>query len=441
MAIRKAQYTVGDDTLHFETQDRSVNILDPNGKTLGTLNELAFQGKQIENVDFRSIVGSGLYKVKGLTGVPTTIPVDKTAILQIRSIGDPNKPDVIHYQIVGPNGVIADNTIAGGKETGWSSGGVTLETALQSISNTLGDVSLLKTSAKNLVSSINEVIGTNAITDKSIVDLSKKFTDHNHDKAYLGLNGGTLNGNLLFANNNGIRLKKSDGAEINFANIDDKDKVTMGDTSVHINLMSKDGLEVNGYKVFTSQNSGEGSGIDADKLDGIDSKQFARTDQTNEMYGNIHLHDAKGLIIDINEKDVEGGIVYKRANQTTIASIHSNVSGELLFYNNGTQNTKLKSNGTIYSKANIELDASSGEKAIIFKLNAADKGIGFYRNNSSKYIGVYDWQNDNFIVQFGSGKNMDAVSFNQAPYISGRRIFLQGGTPSGDIPAGSIWVS
>lgn len=444
MTIRKSRYEVADDIFHFETSGSLVQIFDREGKQLGNLNELCFEGKVIDGVDFKSIKTTGNYNVKGLKGVPSTIPADKRAILSIRSIGNPNNLDVIFYQIIGANGVISENTIAGGKESGWGNGGVTLDNAIKNITNNIGDTSKLTTKQKDVVSAINEVI-TGIKSDRTAMATHVKdyieFKKHNHDDRYIKKDGGAMDGNLTLKNGNGIQLRKADGKDINYVNIDKKDKVTMGDTSVHINIMSKNGLEVNGHKVFTSENAGEGSGIDADKLDGLDSKKFVRTDIDNQLYGNLHLHNAKGIMIDINEKNVEGGICFRRKDGKNAATVHANAGGELLFFTNGVMNTKLKTNGTVNTKSNIELDISSGEKRVVFKLNDSDAGIGLYRNKNSGYLGIYDWAKGNFIAQFGTGKDKNAVGMNQAPYIQGRRLFLQGGQPSGDIPVGSIWVS
>lgn len=77
MARIQSKYRINHDVFHFETDDKQVLILDKNNNSLGTLREMLFTGKTINGGNFRDIKHSGVYRVKGLQGMPDNIPSDK----------------------------------------------------------------------------------------------------------------------------------------------------------------------------------------------------------------------------------------------------------------------------------------------------------------------------------------------------------------------------
>lgn len=71
-----------------------------------------------------------------------------------------------------------------------------------------------------------------------------------------------------------------------FGNVSDDIKIQ---TSSSKNIIHRKGT--NDYTVWDSSNGGTGSGLDADKLDGLHASQFLRSDANADMYGNITLHN------------------------------------------------------------------------------------------------------------------------------------------------------
>ena len=122
MAIKRAKYWNNHNVFHFETDDRQVLILDKNNNTIGTLREMLFTGKVVSGGNFKDIKHSGVYRVKGLQGMPSNIPADKECILAVTAVGDVNNPDMILYRLISPNGVITENTVSGSQASGWMSG-------------------------------------------------------------------------------------------------------------------------------------------------------------------------------------------------------------------------------------------------------------------------------------------------------------------------------
>lgn len=439
MAIHKSRYEVGEDVFHFETQAHATKVYDRTGKELGTVADLLLEGKNVDGGEFKALKTTGIYSVKGVKGFPEGIPNDKRAILAIRSIGDTSKPDLIFYQVIGANGMIFENTIAGGKESGWVSGGVAIDNSITGINVNIGAMEALTTNQKGslveAINSVNDLVGANSSLITSLNNKFTKFEKHNHDDRYVKKTGGAIEGDLTLGNGNGLKLKNKDNVAVNFVNIDEENKVTVGDTSTPINISSKDGLKVNGHKVFTSENNGAGSGIDADKLDGLDSDQFARLGELNTFKKDLTIaHGAKLKI-------AQGGIDFTRNDGKVTSQIVGRTDGGLEIFNNDIKNIVVDSKGNTTLGSNLYLNAKLGEKRLLFKLNDKDQGIGLYRNSNSKYLGVFNYEDDKFIAQFGTGAGKDGVSFRQAIEVQGRKLFLQGSTPTGNIPAGSIWIS
>jgi len=88
------------------------------------------------------------------------------------------------------------------------------------------------------------------------------------------------------------------------------EKGTAGDAISWITTftVATTGVFINGGRVWHSNNDGSGSGLDADKLDGLDSSQFLRSDTDDSTSGDLEFTDAaKGVIL----KDRSTGALYR----------------------------------------------------------------------------------------------------------------------------------
>ena len=100
MDIKRAKYTVDKNEFHFETDAKAVQILDRKKNLLGTLRELAYEGKTVTEGSFKDLKVTGVYKVKGLTDMPDNIPNDKECILSVTAVGKMNQPELVVYKLI-----------------------------------------------------------------------------------------------------------------------------------------------------------------------------------------------------------------------------------------------------------------------------------------------------------------------------------------------------
>lgn len=409
---------------------------------LGTLNELAFKGKVVENVDFHTLKHTGVYNVKNLGGIPSNIPNDKRAILSIISVGNTDNPDVILYRLIGANGVITENTIAGNSESGWGTGGVSLKNTIENINNSIGRLNELRTQAKDVSGAINEVLNKANGIDWNLGQLKKEYASHNHDDRYVLKHGDTLEGNVVVGNNSSFKVMNNGGKQYNFSRLDGSDHMVLGDQAYHISIQSKDGLEVNGHKVFTTENSGEGSGINADLLDGIDGRNFARRDDSNDMYGELNLMDGHTLNI-FSRANASGGrddstINFMRGTDGRRAGYIRTVGDRLAL---GLGDREIWSYNQYNSVTNndIVLNAQR-DSEVRMQFGHDGNRIGFYYSNTSRQeLGIYDWGKNNWVMTLYKEGRPDLQTPN-APMFQGRRIYLQNNQPGGNIPYGSVWI-
>src|SRR5699024_6903910 len=82
--------------------------------------------------------------------------------------------------------------------------------------------------------------------------------------------------------------------------------------------------------------------------------------------------------------------------------------------------------------------ANGTESKLLFKLASGDKGIGFVRNNGDKNLRMYNYTSGSTV--FTVAENDNVLQLQREVQIQGRKLFLQGSTPTGNIPVGSIWI-
>lgn len=443
----ESQYQHGNAVYYFETDDRSVKILDENNNELGTLDQLAFNGKPVTGGDFKDIQHTGIYKVKGLSGLPNNIPADQECMLSVQSIGN----GLRLYRLIAPNGIIIENTVAGNSQSGWGSGGIGLRNTIDSINHSLGSINDLQTENKNLTAAINEVLAKAKADQTANNNRLEKLENKNFDSRYLMQTGGKMTGNVVMRNGYAYQFETSKGLTADLGYMDDHDKVHVGAWNYPLELNGKGDLIYNGAKVFTDQNAGKGSGLDADKLDGLDSNAFVHTSGSDTKYGPLQLYESR---LDFKLKDGDDhatGLTFTNKDNKVVSEILVTGIGDIRF-NPGGKNFKTPPftfdqlrNFVQYGGAHV---IRSAEPNLNFQTwdedtGEFDSGVGFFKPSwDSGSLAVGNWNTRDVVAQFAFGKNHEAVRLAHSPYIGehNRRLFLQDEQPTGEIPYGSIWI-
>lgn len=445
MSIKKAIYKIknasGYDAYHFESDNGQIQVLDSSNKVLGTIKEFAQEGKVVTSGKVTDLKTNGLYKIKNVTGLPSEVDVSKISILAVTGVGATGSPEMLKYELVTQSGAIYDKIVVpGSSSTEWTNGGTKLENSINTLIQNFGILTSLNTSAKaTMVGAINEV-NTNLKTlkstyDKHILDYNT-FKDHNHDDRYIKKSGDKVSGNLIFSVGAGLSATNSSGTVFNMMKQNASGEFELGNPSIPMNIYGSN-IYHNGKKIWTEANDGKGSGLDADKFQGKDASLFAQTDTTNTFTSDNVFTGGKSIIF--QSDSAASGMFWRNSKGNTLASIRNDGSNGISFYNGTTLNAQIQSDGKIVSKGKLEFDGTNTEGDVIFKISPNDKGMGMYRNNSSKYLGFYDWDRAKRLAYFD---NADGFMYlDNAPSITGRRLFLQSGTPGGSIPEGSIWIS
>lgn len=203
----ESQYEHGGAVYYFETDDNSVKILDKDNKEIGTLNQLAFNGKPVTGGDFKDLTHTGIYKVKGLTGLPDNVPADEECMLAVQTIG----PNLKLYRLITPEGIIVENTVSGETQSGWGAGGVELRNTIDNINRSLGAIQDLETKSNDLSSAINELLNKMNTFQTENNERLTKLENKNFDDRYLLQTGGKMNGSIIMDNGYAYNLETSKG--------------------------------------------------------------------------------------------------------------------------------------------------------------------------------------------------------------------------------------
>lgn len=457
MAIKRAKYWNNHNVFHFESDDRQILILDKNSNTIGTLREMLFTGKTINGGNFRDIKHSGVYRIKGLQGMPDNIPSDKECILAVTAIGDADNPDMILYRLISPNGIITENTVSGSQASGWMSGGVGLQNTIKNINGSLGDLSRLKTQAKNITDALNEVNGRSLANEDNLQKLTQQFNTHNHDDRYVDQDGDAMSGDLGMANNHHYQVFNTGGSRANFGYMNNHDELVIGDSRYSTKLTGKD-LTFNGSSVLTANNF-EGMKLSAHKLDGIDSNGFIQVNKDDTKNGTLSFTANHHIEFDVNGRD--NRIIHLHNGGDQIGSIYVNSQGTMEYRANGSVMAADMHERRFVLKHTMGIDLQDHindpyEPRITWRRlddNDAPMDAGIWLCQPAKWGGWSDdekkhtvvWWNgrtNQGIAQYGYGKNGETVRIFHSPYIGehSRRFFLQDEAPTGDIPVGSVWI-
>ena len=374
-----------------------------------------------------------MYKVKNLTGLPSAVVADKTHILWVTAIGEIGNPEVINYQLIDQNGSVYNKTIVGAIESGWSNGGTSLQTTINKITNELGTLTSLKTVAKtSAVVAINELYTDHNSLKNSFtahkIDYTT-FKDHNHDTRYLRTDTPSiLKSSIDVEGNGGLNIKRSNGSKENLIKATSSGAIEVGNANSALNLYGANNLLHNGKKIWTEVNDGAGSGLDADKLDGFESTEFARKSTPNTFTGAQTF----GGGINLSNSSITWGSGKINFGATSTIFTHSNKNM-----------LSIGSNGSLtFPTAELIANYTGGTEAKInFKLSSGEKGIGFTRSNGDSSLRLFNYNvGASGAEVFKVDADDSVVKFGREVQISGRKLYLQTATPTGTIPEGSIWI-
>jgi len=455
LAIKKAQanYDNGTtfDTLHYETQASQVKVVDATGNVVSDLSETLLNGKTLTGVSILSVRSTGRYFVVNPTGSPITPAIDTAyqlevttmkkasgTLLTIQVFYDHRYADVYRR-------VLDDDATTGS----WVRSGKFVSDFIKSV----GDPTALTTQSKAVVGAINEVKSaldnTNNVVIKRISDeitgVTNALNAHNHDDRYLKLIGGNVTSTLSVANNKSLAGRDSSGAtDLNIGKVNTTSDVVLGDTKAKSIIQTKDNnLYVtngtNTYKVLHTGNDGAGSGLDADRIDGIEGEQLARQDSINYYTQDQIIDNSKSMILKATSGAGNAGSIYWKLSDGTIkGKIGVSASSEMYFTANGLTGHRIQADGKMESIYDHVLNAKERQVAIRFKLDDNDEGAGFYMNNNTKQVGFFDWKYGEAI--FRTDREDQTVKFTNSIFVQNHKLSIQSTAPSK--PAtDDIWIA
>lgn len=435
MSIKIASYNITNekdaDVVHFETNVEQIQVLDSKKEIVGNLGDLLMKGKMVTSGHFSDLKISGTYGLKGVTGLPKDVPLDKIHILSISAQGATiGNPTFAVYQLMTQEGKIYNNVVVGKKEGGWTSGGKIVDEKITTILKELGDLTSLKTAEKtSVVKSVNELYTNLAAETKKLKDLTEKFNSHNHDDRYVKRVGGIINGEMTIKNNVAVSGERANGAKVNVLKVDGADTLQVGAKGVELHVFGGENPLYNGQKIWTAATDGAGSGMDADLLAGVKSDKYARLDKKNTFSDTVTF-----------SKNIKSG-EYLFVNG---GSIDVDKTGRMIFGNKNGRMLAFETNGRVSIDNHIKANATRNEAgmrlAISDKEFADSNGMGFYRNPDTKYLGFYNWTKQKRLGYFSHID--DSLHVDENIVIQGRSIYLQSAMPTGkDRAVGSIWIS
>lgn len=448
MDIKRAKYTVDKNEFHFETDAKAVQILDRKKNLLGTLRELAYEGKTVTEGSFKDLKVTGVYKVKGLTDMPDNIPNDKECILSVTAVGKMNQPELVVYKLISPTGVIVENTVSGDKESGWGSGGVNLQNTIKDINTAIGDIDKLKTSSKNISDSLNELYNTEDEHHQELQDLDKRFKEHNHDSRYLLKQNDTVTGDLSIKNEGYFLVNNNAGVGTNLAHMTKDNVLVIGDPLYDLHIEANN-LQLHGSDVLTQANIKDHK-VDAATLNGNKDTDFVKTHGDDTKYGDLKFYEGKLTFKLKNGDDYKTGLVFVDDQDKLKSSINGNGVGDIYIETAGSKGSQAPF-AFNHDRNFVQYGGShyirSAEPGINFQTwdeetGKYDDGIGFFKPKwQKKSLAIGNWMTKDVIGYFGVN-NGEAIQLSHSPYIGEQnsRLFIQNAQPTGDVPYGSVWI-
>ena len=431
MAIRKAKYNVINERkqpeiVHFETSAEQVKVLDTSSNTYSDFKELLLNGKVMSTLDISTIKYSGTYVTSNLSNAPKTIASGEKVVVNASAVGSYGNPDLVILTLTYPNGEIYSNTIFKGNQSGWVSGGLNVKNQL---TTTTKDIEFIK----NNLSSHNSRITDNSNNINSVKNDLESFKTHNHDDRYVMKTNTTqkMEGNLQLASGKRYEFITGQGSVVNLATYNQDSGYTVGQGGIKMNFLSP--VTINGKKVFTEDNDGKGSGLDADKFNGMSVDDFALLDRDNTFKKGVTIDNGYSFTL----KGNNNAINWTNTNGLTNRIVNEANGLNVRYGNNYT--FKFNNDGDVVSNKAFILDSSNNETQIIFKINDADKGLGFYRNGNTRHLGLWNWQAGEQIGYIGHEDSV--LALNKCIKIQGKRLWLSTPTTSSrENNVGDIWI-
>lgn len=269
----------------------------------------------------------------------------------------------------------------------------------------------------------------------AINEVLKKLEDegasHNHDSLYLKLDGSSpMNGGIILpqgftseSDSFGIDANNSDIINVNTLNFGEGKEIHFVENKLFIGE----------NEVWTSNNQGENSNLDADTLDGLDSTDFLQIGYVNGYNGiKVGEDDRQAL------RTTKDGLLPYDSNMSSLGN-----SGYpfLEAYVNRISNCHTLHMAKNGSKSTISFEAPYEKDSVFIEHS--------YSGESSTYkvsMGNDGASSDSFRIgnQLSSGFNTlfsvqgDGVTATKDFSINGKRIYIQSGQPA-NAPEGSIW--
>ncbi|WP_151035696.1 hypothetical protein [Bacillus wiedmannii] len=441
MVIQKARVNHHDgtkfNTIHYETQAKQVKVLDASGAVASDIEEMLFKGKLVQSVSVATIKDTGLYQVKDCTDAPVTMSAGVIYLLSVESVGLISKQTFFDRA----NSNMYVRPIYNGTAGSWFALGKATKDSIDGLQSSLNALSASVTAVDNRLKTAETDINK---AEADIVSLNGKMTTHNHDNAYLKLSGGSLTGKTSMANNQSYAGKNASGADLNIGRVDASNQIALGDTGARTVLHASNGdIKVydgtNTYKVFHEGNDGAGSGLDADKLDGLQANQFARVDAEPNFQKNLIMTNGMDIVLRAPAGSMNSGdLVFAEGGNGEIGRVFVDSTGSLVMRSQYYGDMKVRYDGVITSEHGMEFNSKNKETDIKFKADDNDKGMGFYMNNSTRQLGCYDWQSDRFFFTTDRGRNAVEFGANHVK-IGGKRLFVDWVTPTSP-SEGDIWI-
>lgn len=456
MAIRRTKYnhTIenGLDTFHFQTDDKQVKILDSNNNELGSFKEFGMEGKVVESGNFRDLRVTGIYKVSGLSGLPSGFDSNKISILSVKSVGEINNPDFSYYTLISDDGEVYENTVVGSRQSGWTNtGGQSLENRISNILTSVGQTGNLATNAKSsIVNAVNEVHNRSTENRSRVDNLRSEFNNyqsHNHDNRYVNISGATMTGNLSMENGRYVRGRSANGsATYNLLGVNNSNQVVVGGSSRPIVLNSEDIRNSNGDRLWHTGNMGDGSGADADMLDGFQGSEYARLGRANSFRQQLTIDNRENSSAGILFRSSQPGtqkIRWEDSNSRSLGEVNFNGLGDFIVRNRfDRQQLRIRESGILETRHEIRVNTRGRDIEPVIRLqsqhHSATGGIGFAVQRQSGHFVLHDWDRNGNIFRYDPDENF--LRINRVA-VQGRRIFMQNNRPTGSIPTGSVWIS
>ena len=395
MVNRQARYKIHNgsdfDVYHFETSTNAVKVFDKNNGLIGDLSKLLFEGETKSNVNFRNIRVSGVYAVTRIEGLPQGVATNSKATLEVKAVGPIGDPDIVHYTLYDVDGNVYHNTVPKGSEAkGWASGGKYLKDKVEAFDRAIGALGQLQTAKKgSLVESLNELYDNNRTNASGLASLKRDYDNLGTSlaKSYLKLDENSQLSNVKLAPSSAFKYdyKGQERQILGFS----QSQFTIGNSKVPALIYGSGDLTYNDKKVWTEENDGDGSGLDADTLDGFHAKDFVR-------FGAGGKFD-KALTFDAGIKFGNNILVMLEPNG-----------------NNGNP------------------------ASLLFKVGSELKGVGFVRDAQTQKLSLVNSNQEAVMTLDGTGQ---APDFTNYVMIGGRRLYMQDTQPVGEnIPDGSLWI-